>query len=262
MNVSTSNFDAEQGNAGGAAITVITKSGTNEFRGSAFAFYNNQNFNARPYFATEKPNASSHIDGVTLGGPIMKNKLFFFGAWEGQYQKTPQQIFYNVPPSALRRGDFSQAMNADGTLQIIYDPTTGDPLTGAGRTQFPGNIIPDDRISDIAKEIQELYPAPNNAGTQGSTNVGGQAVFRNFVRQQDRKFDRNNYDFKVNYNLSASARFGASTRGWAPASPPRRGASATTGRSSVTPRFRCGRSATRGRSARRWSSTRRLATRR
>ena len=74
VNVSTSNFDAEQGNAGGAAITVITKSGTNEFRGSAFAFYNNENFNARPYFATEKPKASSHIDGVTLGGPIREEQ--------------------------------------------------------------------------------------------------------------------------------------------------------------------------------------------
>ena len=115
VNVSTSNFDAEQGNAGGAAITVITKSGTNSFKGSAFAFYNNENFNAKPYFATEKPKASSHIDGVTLGGPIMKNKLFFFGAWEGQYQKTPQQLFYNVPPAALRDGDFSQAFNADGS---------------------------------------------------------------------------------------------------------------------------------------------------
>jgi hypothetical protein len=109
VNVSTSNFDAEQGNAGGAAITVVTKSGTNEFKGSAFAFYNNQNFNARPYFATEKPDASAHIDGVTLGGPISRNKLFFFGAWEGQFQRTPQQFFYDVPPAASRAGDFSQA---------------------------------------------------------------------------------------------------------------------------------------------------------
>ena len=223
VNVSTTNFDAEQGNAGGAAITVITKSGTNEFRGSAFAFYNDESFNARPYFASEKPKASSHIDGVTLGGPFVKNKLFFFGAWEGQYQKTPQQFFYNVPPQALRVGDFSRALNADGTLQIIYDPLTGNP-DGSGRLPFPGNIIPDARISDIAKEIQALYPAPNNAGTQGSTNVGGQAVFRNFVRQQDRKFDRNNYDFKVNYNLSAASQiWGKYSRMGASVTSPQRG---------------------------------------
>ena len=172
VNVSTSNFDAEQGNAGGAAITVVTKSGTNKLHGSAFAFYNNQNFNAKPYFATAKPDASSHIDGVTLGGPIMKNKLFFFAAWEGQYQRTPQQLFYNVPPAALRAGDFSQAYNADGSLQVIYDPRTGDPATGAGRVPFEGNIIPPDLIDGIAKEIQALYPATNLPG-DGGANVGG-----------------------------------------------------------------------------------------
>ena len=66
----------------------------------------------------------------------MKNKLFFFGSWEGQYQKTLQQNFFNVPPDALRAGDFSQAFNSDGALQIIYDPLTGNP-DGTGRTPFP-----------------------------------------------------------------------------------------------------------------------------
>ncbi len=69
VNVSTSNFDAEQGMAGGAAITVITKSGTNQFKGSAFEFYNNEKLNAIPYFATERRPSSSHITGATLGGP-------------------------------------------------------------------------------------------------------------------------------------------------------------------------------------------------
>lgn len=204
VNVSTSNFDAEQGNAGGAAITVITKSGTNNFKGSAFAFYNNQNFNAMPYYATEKPKASSHIDGVTIGGPIAKNKLFFFGAWEGQFQKTPAQFFYSVPPAALRAGDFSQAFNPDGSLQIIYDPFSGDPATGAGRVPLPGNKIPAAYMSNIAKQVQDLYPDSNLAGEMSNGNVAGEGIYRNYVRQQDRKFDRNNYDFKVNYNLSAS----------------------------------------------------------
>ena len=104
VNVSTSNFDAEQGNAGGAAITVITKSGTNEFKGSAFAFYNNQNFNAKPYFATEKPNASSHIDGATLGGPIAKNKLFFFGVVGRAIPEDGQSgLLRRAPGGAARR---------------------------------------------------------------------------------------------------------------------------------------------------------------
>jgi len=207
VNVSTSNFDAEQGNAGGAAITVVTKSGTNDFKGSAFAFYNNQSFNARPYFATEKPKASSHIDGVTLGGPIARNKVFFFGAWEGQYQNTPQQFFYDVPPDLLRAGDFSQAYNADGSLQIIYNPFTGNP-DGTGRVPFPGNRIPDAMISGIAQKIQALYPEPNLPGSSDA-NVAGAAISRNYVRQQDRDFKRNNYDFKVNYNLTPSTQIWA-----------------------------------------------------
>src|SRR4029079_18340601 len=156
VNVSTSNFDAEQGNAGGAAITVVTKSGTNNLKGSAFAFYNNQSMNARAYFATEKPKASSHIDGVTLGGPIVKNKLFFFGAWEGQYQRTPGQQFYNVAPGALRACDFSHAFNADGSLQVIYNPFTGN-ADGTGRQPFPGNVIPASMIDPIANQTESLY---------------------------------------------------------------------------------------------------------
>ena len=163
VNVSTSNFDAEQGMAGGAAITVITKSGTNNFKGSAFAFYNNENLNAKAYFATVKNPASAHIDGATVGGPILKNRLFFFGAWEGQYQTTPQQFFYNVPPPALRVGDFSQAFNPDGSLQVIYDPRTGNP-DGTGRVPFPGNVIPGGPDRSHREEDPGSVPAPERRG--------------------------------------------------------------------------------------------------
>jgi hypothetical protein len=202
VNISTSNFDAEQGMAGGAAITVVTKSGTNQFKGSAFEFYNDEKLNARPYFDTEKRPSSAHFAGATLGGPIMRNRLFFFGSWEGQYQNTPQQFFYNVPPAALRTGDFSQAFNDDGSLQIIYDPLTGNP-DGTGRLPFPGNQIPKERFDPIALRIQEMYPLPNMSGSAGS-NVGGVNIARNYARSLPRKFDRNNYDFKVNWNPSAA----------------------------------------------------------
>jgi len=204
VNVSTSNFDAEQGMAGGAAITVITKSGTNKLAGSGFAFYNNEKLNAKPYFATVKNPASAHIDGATLGGPIQKNRVFFFGAWEGQYQTTPQQFFYNVPPAALRNGDFSQAFNTDGSLQVIYDPRTGNP-DGTGRIPFQGNVIPPGLISAVARKLQDLYPLPNAAGSTSGGNVGGQGFTRNFERSLPRKFDRNNYDLKINWNPSPAA---------------------------------------------------------
>jgi Carboxypeptidase regulatory-like domain len=100
VNISTSNFDAEQGMAGGAAITVITKSGTNEFRGSAFEFFNDETLNARPYFfgnAAAKPEKlpiDSNIFGGTLGGPIKRNRVFFFGSYEGY--KRSQNIFFRI----------------------------------------------------------------------------------------------------------------------------------------------------------------------
>jgi hypothetical protein len=202
VNVSTNNFDAEQGMAGGAAITVVTKSGTNEFKGSAFEYFNNDGLNARPYFQASKTPSSAHIAGATLGGPIAHDRLFFFGSWEGQFQRSTATAFYNVPPAALRNGDFSQAFNADGSLQIIYDPATGNP-DGTGRTPFAGNVIPQDRIDDIARKIQDLFPDPNAAGSSGA-NVGGASVTRNFTRDNRRVFDRNNYDFKVNWNRTST----------------------------------------------------------
>ncbi len=127
VNVSTSNFDAETGMAGGAAITVITKSGTNEFKGSAFEFFNNEKLNARPYFNTTKTPVDRNILGGTIGGPIPKNKLFFFGSYEGFFERSTAQTFYNVPTEAMRNGDFSGAVNAStGVPQIVYDPATGN----------------------------------------------------------------------------------------------------------------------------------------
>jgi outer membrane receptor protein involved in Fe transport len=202
VNVSTSNFDAEQGMAGGAAITVITKSGTNQFHGSAFEFYNNESLNASPYFATEKKPSHAHIVGATLGGPIQKNRLFFFGSWEGQFQETLNENFFNVPPSALRSGDFSQAFNSDGSMQVIYDPTTGNP-DGTGRTPFAGNRIPENRLSEVARRVQSLYPVANLDGSPGA-NVGGASTTRNYVQDAPRNFDRNNFDVKLNYNPSSS----------------------------------------------------------
>jgi Carboxypeptidase regulatory-like domain/TonB dependent receptor len=192
VNVSTNNFDAEQGMAGGAAITVITKSGTNEFKGSAFEFFNSDALNARPYFATEKTPIDRNIFGGTIGGPIRENSLFFFGSYEGYYDRNTSQIFYDVPTAAMRAGDLSGAVNPNGTLQTIYDPLTGNP-DGTARAAFPGNQIPADRLSPIAQDILDLYPLPNLPGNT-----------RNFVRDAPSKVDRNNFDLKLNWNRTSA----------------------------------------------------------
>ena len=96
VNISTSSFDAEQGNAGGAAVTVITKSGTNNFKGSGFEFFNSDKLNATPRFFSAgavppKLPLKANTYGATLGGPIAKNKVFFFGSFEG-FRREPEPL--------------------------------------------------------------------------------------------------------------------------------------------------------------------------
>jgi hypothetical protein len=132
VNVSTSSFDAEQGMAGGAAVTVMTKSGTNNFKGTAFEFYNGDNLNATPYNFTKTPTTKLPLNqntyGGTLGGPIDKNKLFFFGSFEGYKRDQSLFTFFTVPDARLRAGDFSQATVSatNNTQQTIYNPFTGN----------------------------------------------------------------------------------------------------------------------------------------
>jgi len=187
VNISTASFDAEQGMAGGAAVSVLTKSGTNEFHGSGFWLHEDQDLRARNFFNSgDKIDSKRNITGATLGGPILKDKLFFFGGWEGTYETTSNTRTGTLPTAAMRAGDFS----AFGTT--IYDPATGNP-DGTGRQPFPGNIIPAGRISPIAQQIQGRLPMPNSDGT--SSNYTGTGPI---------DLNRNNFDFKFNYNASSA----------------------------------------------------------
>src|SRR4029079_7398202 len=146
VSVSTSNYDAEFGRSGGAVTNVTIKSGTNDLKGSAFFFGNNEKTNAGDYFSHIQAPTKFVNGGLTLGGPIVKSKLFFFG----DYQRTLDNNGYvtrtTVPTLAMRNGDFSASTSK------IYDPLTGD-VSGANRVAFVGNIIPQDRISPIARKL-------------------------------------------------------------------------------------------------------------
>src|SRR5262245_35731913 len=116
VNISTNNFDAEQGLAGGAAVQVITKSGTNQFHGSAFAYHDNHFFRAKNAFYPttvggapnpNKPKLLRTIPGGTLGGPIKKDKIFFFGSFEGLFERSLGDGFFTVPTDDVRAGNFS-----------------------------------------------------------------------------------------------------------------------------------------------------------
>lgn len=157
--VQSSTYSAEYGHGGGAQINIITKSGTNDFRGSLFEFHRDERFDARNFFAPRdraKPKFQMDQFGGSVGGPIRKGKLFFFANYEGRRlaQETPKAA--TVPTEAMRVGNFSGR-------RAIYDPLTYNPATGT-RQQFPGNVIPADRISPLARQIVGLLPLPNQGG--------------------------------------------------------------------------------------------------
>ena len=188
VNVVTTAGDAEQGMAGGAAITLLTKSGTNEFHGSAFWFHDNQRLRARNFFftpTTVKPVSIYNNFGGTIGGPIAKNKLFFFYSYDNTKERKGGFGRYSVPTADIRSGDFS----ATGTP--IFDPLTSN--TVAGRSQFPDNRIPASRISPIAQRIQAYYPLPNIAGPLSNYAIGA-----------TQQFNRAYNDGKINYQRNAN----------------------------------------------------------
>ncbi|MBI1357853.1 MAG: TonB-dependent receptor plug domain-containing protein [Acidobacteria bacterium] len=184
VNVTTNSFAAEQGIAGGAAITVITKSGTNDLHGVAFEHHNNATMNARNFFYL-KPDRQKNIlnqFGGTLGGPIVRNKLFYFGSYEGMRQRQEYSTITSVPTPGYRAGDFNG-------LASIYDPLTGD-ASGRNRQAFANDTIPTTRLDPAALRLQELLPLPNLSGTANNYFVSGGVPF-----------DRHNVDAKVNWNV-------------------------------------------------------------
>jgi Carboxypeptidase regulatory-like domain len=160
----TQEFDAEFGYAGGGHMSYSTKSGTNSFHGSAFEYiYLNtpgfQDFGRNPFNAAENervPPVRWNQFGGSIGGPIIRNKLFFFG--DAQLTRTSQgsSIQTSVPTAAARGGDLSAYIN--NGQNIVYDPLTGNQQTGVGRTAFPNNVIPTDRISPQATAILSYLP--------------------------------------------------------------------------------------------------------
>src|SRR5580765_1804364 len=163
VNISTSAYDAEFGRAGGAITNVTLKSGGNNLKGSVFAFGNNEKTNAPGYFTHTAPPGDYLQSGFTLGGPIQRNKLFFFGDYQNIRDNAGRTTRSVIPPTAYRLGDFSASPTK------IYDPLTGN-ADGTGRTPFPNNIIPADRISPIAKAILANVPAPNVDAAAGQPN--------------------------------------------------------------------------------------------
>jgi hypothetical protein len=202
VNVTTTAADAEQGMAGASSITLVTKSGTNDIHGSAFEFHDDQHLKARNFFqapGTSIPLSINNDFGGTVGGPIKKNKLFYFLSYDGTRQRTASPAFYTVPTAGLEGGNFA------GVGTTIYDPLTGN-ADGTGRTPFSGNTIPTARLNPIALKLQSYYPTPNV----------GSGLTNNFTASGGPILDRNNFDTKINFNQSdKEAIWGKYSRMWA-----------------------------------------------
>ncbi len=163
VSVLTNNFTAEYGLRSGAVINVVTKSGSNNFNGTAWNYLRNEALNANSwnnsYLGVPRQRYRFNYFGGNLGGPIKKDKIFFFGNFENLKQDTPTiQRLVRVPTVAERRGDFSQTINADGTRPRIFQPGT----QASGNPQLlPDNIIPAQLRSTLGQSILALYPEPN-----------------------------------------------------------------------------------------------------
>jgi hypothetical protein len=188
VDVSTSNFDAELGRASGAVTNVILKSGTNNFHGAAYEFVRNSYFNARNFFDSSVGHLAYNYFGGNIGGPIKKNKLFFFADYLKVFDREANTNLVTIPTMAFRSGDLS------ASTTTIYNPFTGNP-DGTGRQPFAGNKIPANLINPISARLLALLPPPTAAGN--TNNYFGLLAF-----QKDTDF----VDAKVDANLTAKDR--------------------------------------------------------
>ncbi len=190
----TSTYSAEFGRSMGGVVNLQIKSGSNKFTGSAFEFLRNDKYDANNWFNNRagraKPDFSQHQFGGTLGGPIMKDKTFFFADYQGMRIKQDVTFLSTVPSQLMRQGNFSEINRP------IYDPLTGQP--------FPGNIIPQGRFDPAAANVlRDLIPAPNTTGTR---NAVGQSINNYLINPRQSRED-NQFDVKIDHALSQSNRF-------------------------------------------------------
>jgi outer membrane receptor protein involved in Fe transport len=201
--IALQDYDAESGKATAGIVKVQTKSGSNEFHGSGFYYYRNSDQEARDPF-TNKPGVSLAAAtwkqyGGSVGGPIFKNKLFFFGDYQGTKQQQGITNQYTIPTALVESTcgfgkpgncDLSEYLTAGGPVNgQIYDPLTGNRATGTGRTPFANNQIPNTRISPQATAMLALFPAPSSGG-----------VTNNLVTTGAGPFKQNSFDTRIDYS--------------------------------------------------------------
>jgi hypothetical protein len=227
VDVSTSNYDAELGRASGAVVNVMLKSGTNNYHGAAYEFVRNSYFNARNFFDSSVGHLAYNYFGGNFGGPIKKNKLFFFADYLKVFDHQANTNRISIPSLGLRSGDLNVATSSTTTPTTIYNPFTGNP-DGTGRqplvaTSSPGvamvqgrngmvdafnpvctnasgcpNVIPAALIDPISAKLMNLLPSPTDVGNSNN-------YFALLAFHKDTDF----VDAKVDANLSDKDRLSA-----------------------------------------------------
>ena len=208
--VLTYNYSAEWGTRGGPTVLVTTKSGSDQLHGSLFEFLRNTDLDARSYFATSTEKFNLNQFGASVGGPIKKDKVFFFADYEQKYQRHGTPFTGVMPTSAMRTGDFSHdAFGQPNGIQLT-NPSSGAPFMCSGGSALPVaadgsqgagtpcNVIPKSLISAIGQQLINLYPLPN---------ANNPALGYNYVSQPVRRLDEGKFDFRVDENLSAKDTF-------------------------------------------------------
>ncbi|HKD07042.1 MAG TPA: TonB-dependent receptor [Bryobacteraceae bacterium] len=188
VNVVTASFDAEQGMAGGSVVNVFIKSGTNQFHGGGWEYNQISALKARNFFYYGENNPKNIVNqfGANFGGPIKKNKLFFFANWEETAKRANVSALQTVATDPLRQGNFT----ATGTT--IYDPRSG-ASNGTGRTPFPGNTIPSSLFAFASTKMISLMPEPNQASAALTPT-------NDYFASGNYSSTHHNVDVKINYD--------------------------------------------------------------
>lgn len=207
--VQNNSFSAEFGNNGGTVVNMVMKSGTNAFHGTGWYFLKRSQLNARDFFNPApgaKPAEKRDQGGFSIGGPIVKNKTFFFVDFEKVRDINPTSWVASVPTLEQRKGNFAPTAS-DLTPNPIYDPTTcGNPCVQRSQVQYNGqlNVIPPNEIDPIGQAVINLYPKPNLPGEFNNYNFNTTALSPDYQ-----------FDIKVDHQINDKQRINARySRGW------------------------------------------------
>ena len=197
--IETTPYSAELGTSPGAQILLVTKNGTNQVHGSAYEFLRNSDFDAKNYFDNPGlpiPELRKNQFGATIGGPIIKDKLFYFGNYEGTIERVGETFFGTVPTLLERQGNFTEIG------QNIFNPFTTAVCStcsnGYSRTQFAGNIIPASLISPVSQYyVQNLFPLPTSPG-----------LINNYAANDVDRISRHQFNTRIDYSRAKDSIFG------------------------------------------------------